>query len=115
MTSASATSAAAKMSTEDLVCEIVAVLSMWRTASHSQVAEAVPDRMSGTSEAQLHVVQLSATIGVELLQAAADRLLQETEARFGHNDRMLLPAILMYLCDQLGNIMKDVADPQGIR
>jgi len=104
-----------QMSTEDLVCEIVAVLSMWPTASHSQVAEAVSDRMSGTSEAQLRVVQLSATLAVELLQAAADRLLQETEARFGHNDLMLLPAILMYLCDQLGNIMTDVADPQGIR
>ena len=55
-----------------------------KSATRTQVAEALADQLPTASEGQVHVAHLSATLGQEMLQAAADRLLQELEIRFGH-------------------------------
>ena len=55
-----------------------------KSATRTQVAEVLADQLPTASEGQVHVAHFSATLRQEMLQAAADRLLQELEIRFGH-------------------------------
>ena len=95
------------MPVEELVRSLVGIMAAPPAASRSQVAEALAESVHGASGGQLRVAQLSAALGVELLRASADRLLQEVESRFGHSDpHMPLSAILTYVFDELACWMR---------
>jgi len=74
------------MPAEELVRSLMGIMAARPAASHSQVAEALAESVHGASGRQIRVAQLSAALGVELLRASVDRLVQEVESRFGHSD-----------------------------
>ena len=68
------------MPVEELVRSLVGIMAARPAASRSEVAEALAESVHGASGGQIRVAQLSAALGVELLRASADRLLQEVES-----------------------------------